>query len=162
MAAERYLFRADADGYTYRQILEIRPGSVRLLTPSGRARRFARSISTLIALGFIFVFGVFVNLGAAAVGLSGLGGLLVAIPLVAFYFAGLFIILLWWDEQNLPLLSENPDASVGLDVRGVTSYGTFQEIRAQGNGRELRVAIHGSRARVDEALRFAGFATGPV
>jgi len=162
MAAERYLFRADSEGYAYRRILEVRPGSVRLLHPSERARRFTRWISTLFALGFVFVFGAFVSQTAVALTLSGLGGLVVEGALIAFYFAGLILLLLWWDERSLPLLAENPGASMGLDVLGVTSFGTFQEIRARVNGREVRVAVHGSRAKVGEALRFAGFAMSPT
>jgi len=162
MAPERYLFRADSEGYAYRRILEVRPGSVRLLQPSERARRFTRWISTLFALGFVFVFGAFVSQTAVALTLSGLSGLVIEGALIAFYFAGLILLLLRWDERSLPLLAENPGASMGLDVLGVTSFGTFQEIRARVNGREVRVAVHGSRAKVGEALRFAGFAMSPT
>ena len=51
---------------------------------------------------------------------------------------------------------------MGLDVRGITSFGTFQEIRARTNGREVRIAVHGSKEKVGEALRFAGFAMSPT
>lgn len=44
---------------------------------------------------------------------------------------------------------------MGLDVLGVTSLGTFQELRARTNGREVRIAVHGAKAKVGEALRFA-------
>jgi hypothetical protein len=162
VAVERYLFRADYEGYAYRRILEVRPGSVRLLQPSENARRFTRGISTLFALGFIFVFGAFVSQTAVALSLSGLSGLIVEAGLIAFYFAGLFVLLLWWDDRSLPLLAENPGASMGVDVLGVTSFGTFQEVRARTSGREVRIAVHGSKAKVAEALRFAGFASSPT
>ncbi|TLZ84895.1 MAG: hypothetical protein E6K02_09765 [Methanobacteriota archaeon] len=162
MAPERYLFRADSEGYAYRRILEVRPGSVRLLQPSENARRFTRWISTLFALGFVFVFGAFVSQTAIVLTLSGLSGLVIEAALIAFYFAGLILLLLWWDDRSLPLLAENPGASMGLDVRGITSFGTFQEIRARTNGREVRIAVHGSKEKVGEALRFAGFAMSPT
>ena len=88
MAPERYLFRADSEGYAYRRILEVRPGSVRLLQPSENARRFTRWISTLFALGFVFVFGAFVSQTAIVLTLSGLSGLVIEAALIAFYFAG--------------------------------------------------------------------------
>jgi len=162
MALERYLFRADSEGYAYRQILEVRPGSVRLLHPSEKARRFTRWISTLFALGFVFVFGAFVSQTALVLTLSGLSGLIIEAALIAFYFAGLIVLLLWWDDRSLPLLAENPGASVGLDVVGVTSFGTFQELRARTSGREVRIAVHGSKERVGEALRLAGLAMSPT
>ncbi|HLQ42070.1 MAG TPA: hypothetical protein VK189_04365 [Thermoplasmata archaeon] len=162
MALERYLFRADSEGYAYRQILEVRPGSVRLLHPSEKARRFTRWISTLFALGFVFVFGAFVSQTALVLTLSGLSGLIIEAALIAFYFAGLIVLLLWWDDRSLPLLAENPGASVGLDVVGVTSFGTFQELRARTSGQEVRIAVHGSKERVGEALRFAGLAMSPT
>ena len=162
MALERYLFRADSEGYAYRQILEVLPGSVRLLHPSEKARRFTRWISTLFALGFVFVFGAFVSQTALVLTLSGLSGLIIEAALIAFYFAGLIVLLLWWDDRSLPLLAENPGASVGLDVVGVTSFGTFQELRARTSGQEVRIAVHGSKERVGEALRFAGLAMSPT
>jgi len=102
MALERYLFRADSEGYAYRQILEVRPGSVRLLHPSEKARRFTRWISTLFALGFVFVFGAFVSQTALVLTLSGLSGLIIEAALIAFYFAGLIVLLLWWDDRASP------------------------------------------------------------
>ena len=162
MALERYLFRADSEGYAYRQILEVRPASIRLLHPSEKARRFTRWISTLFALGFVFVFGAFVSRTALVLTLSGLSGLVIEAALIAFYFAGLILLLLWWDDRSLPLLAENPGASVGLDVLGVTSFGTFQEIRARTSGREVRITVHGSKAKVGEALRFARFGMNPA
>ena len=145
-----------------RQILEVRSSSVRLLHPSEKARRFTRWISTLFALGFVFVFGAFVSQTALVLTLSGLSGLIIEAALIAFYFAGLIVLLLWWDDRSLPLLAENPGASVGLDVVGVTSFGTFQELRARTSGREVRIAVHGSKERVGEALRFAGLAMSPT
>jgi len=135
---------------------------VRLLHPAEKARRFTRWISTLFALGFVFVFGAFVSQTALVLTLSGLSGLIIEAALIAFYFAGLIVLLLWWDDRSLPLLAENPGASVGLDVVGVTSFGTFQELRARTSGREVRIAVHGSKERVGEALRFAGLAMSPT
>jgi len=160
---ERYLLRADLQGYTYREILEVRPGSVRLLHPSERARRLSRWTSTLFALGYLFVLGSFMGAGSAG-GLlvSGWGGLVIAAGLVAFFITGLVLLLLWWDDRNLPILAENPDAATAVEVLGVTSFGTFQEIRARADGRDLRIAVHASKGLLAEVLRFAGIANVQV
>ncbi len=161
---ERYLLRADLRGYSYREILEVRPGSLRLLHPSERARRLSRCTSTLFALGYLFVLGYFIGavgsfIGAGNAGgsiVSGIVGLVIAAGLIAFFFAGLVLLLLWWDDRSLPILAENPDAARPVEALGVTSFGTFQEIRARADGQELRIAVHASKGRFAEVLRFAG------
>jgi len=94
---ERYLLRADLQGYSYREILEVKQGAVRLLHPSERARRLSRWTSTLFALGYLFVLGSFMGAAGSAGGLlvSGVVGLVIAAGFIAFFFAGLVILLLW-------------------------------------------------------------------
>jgi len=155
---ERYLLRADLQGYSYREILEVKQGAVRLLHPSERARRLSRWTSTLFALGYLFVLGSFMGAAGSAGGLlvSGAVGLVIAAGFIAFFFAGLVVLLLWWDDRNLPILAENPDAVRPVEVLGVTSFGTFQELRARVDGQEYRIAVHASKGRFAEVLRFAG------
>ncbi len=136
---------------------------MRLLHPSERARRLARWTSTLFALGYLFVLGSFMGFGnAGGLLISGLAGLFLAAGFIAFFFTGLVLLLLWWDDRNLPILAENPYSARPVEVLGVTSFGTFQEIRAQAEGQELRIAVHASNRRFAEVLRFAGFSTLPA
>ncbi len=104
-------------------------------------------------------------MGAGSAGgllVSGWAGLVIAAGLVAFFITGLVLLLLWWDDRNLPILAENPDAATAVEVLGVTSFGTFQEIRARADGRDLRIAVHASKGRLAEVLRFAGIANVQV
>jgi len=98
--------------------------------------------------------GVAGNAGGFLV--SGVVGLVIAASFIAFFFAGLVVLLLWWDDRNLPILAENPDSSRPVEVLGVTSFGTFQELRARVDGQEHRIAVHASKGRFAEVLRFAG------
>jgi hypothetical protein len=154
---ERFLLRADLQGYSYRDILEVKPDSLRMLRPSVKARMLSRWTSTLFALGYLFVLGTFISyVTFAGWMISGIVGLFVIALLVAFFFAGLIVLLLWWDDRSLPILAENPDAAIPVEFLGVTSFGTFQEIRGQSNGQELRIAVHASKRKFDEILQFAG------
>jgi len=162
MAAERYRLRADREGYTYREILEAKPGSVRLLHPSGRARSLSRWTSTLFALGYIFVTGSVLGAGVSAgSSASGVPGLVPSVGAVVLFIAGLVLLLLWWEDRNLPILAENPSSAMPLEVLGVTSFGTIQELRARSDGREMRIVVHGPRERVSVALRLAGVSVPP-
>lgn len=130
---------------------------MRLLHPSTRARTLSRWISTLFALAYLFVLGSFIAAGSAVGPLiGGIVGWVTAAALVAFFITGLVLLLLWWDHRSLPILAENPDSATPVEVLGVTSFGTFQEIRARAHGRELRIAVCASEARFAEVLRFAG------
>ncbi len=161
MTVERLLFRAGREGSTYPELLEVRSGSLRILVPSDEARRRARVISTFVALGYVFLAGPI--LGTLAAGLlQTLGGIAAAVAFVGIYGLGLIGVLVGWDRWSLPLLAEGPAAAIPLELVGTRSYGTLQEIRGRAQGADVRVAFSGSRARLDEAVRFAGLsATSP-
>jgi hypothetical protein len=151
---ERFLFRAGSAGYAYPEILEVRRQSVRLLRPSGQGQRRQRTVSALITLGYIFGLGTLI---------AGLWGPLSAFtPAIAFaevfiFFVGYFALIVWWNRRSLPLLAEEPAAAIPLEFFPLKSFGTFVEISAKAEGMELRVAVPGSRKKVEEALAFAGF-----
>lgn len=79
----------------------------------------------------------------------------VAIAEVVVFIAGLLALTVWWDQRSLPLLIENPAASISLELLSTESYGTFQELRVRSNGAELRVAIPWPRERLERALVLA-------
>jgi hypothetical protein len=149
---DRYLFRAGTAGYTYPQVLEIRKDGLRLLLPSAEARRRQRALSSLIALGYVFVAG------SALTGLAGplsrLSPVLIVAEVVVF-LGGFVAVTVWWDRRSLPLLAESPAESAAIEVVSTESFGTFQEIRARANGAELRVAVPASRETLGKAMRFA-------
>ena len=158
MARDRFLFRAGRTGYTYPEVLEVRAGSVRLLSPSSAAKREQRAISTLIAIAYVFVIGPIL----AVTGLPALGLFLGVGIGVALYFIGFVATLVWWDNRSLPLLAENPTYSMPLEILGIESFGTFHEIRGRAGGKEIRVAVPGPRTKVEEAVRFATSAGHPA
>jgi hypothetical protein len=158
MARDRFLFRAGRTGYTYPEVLEVRAGSVRLLSPSSTAKREQRAVSTLIAIAYVFVIGPIL----AVTGLPALGLVLGVGIGVALYFIGLVATLVWWDNRSLPLLAENPTYSLPLEILGIQSFGPFQEIRGRAGGREIRVSVSGRRTKVEEAVRFATPAGRPA
>jgi len=151
MARDRFLFRAGRTGYTYPEVLEVRAGSVRLLRPSSIAKREQRAVSTLIAIAYVFIIGPIL----AVTGLPALGVILGVGIGVAVYFLGLIAALIWWDNRSLPLLAENPDYSMPLEILGIESFRTFHEIRGRAGGKEIRVAVPGPRTKIEEAVRFA-------
>ncbi len=160
MARDRFLFRAGRTGYTYPEVLEVRTGSVRLLSPSSAAKREQRAISTLIAIAYVFVIGpILAVTGLPAFGVISPLGVWIGVSL---YILGLVATLAWWDNRSLPLLAENPTYSIPLDVLGIESFGTFQEIRGRAGGKEVRVAVPGPRTKVDEAVRFSNAAGRPA
>ena len=75
---------------------------------------------------------------------------------VVLYLVGLLAILFWWDHRNLSTLANNPAYALPLEILGVDSYGTFQEVRARGGGSEVRLAVPGPLRRFEAALTFAG------
>lgn len=152
MEGQRYLFRAGRAGYTYPELLEIRLGAAQLLVPSEGAKRRSRIVSGLIALAYVFVAGPIIAMIAA---FSGPSWVLPSIAFVTF-FVGLLAVLVWWDGWSLPLLAEAPTSVVNLELVGIASFGTFQEIRARAAGEEVRVTVSGPRRRIEEAARFAG------
>lgn len=156
MVRERFLFRAGRAGYTYPELLEMRLGSVRILIPSEEARRHQRAVSTLIALAYVFIAGTI--LGALAVAFLSSLPAVALLAAVAVYILGLIGVLVWWDRSSLPLLAEGPAAAIPLELVGIQSFGTFQELRARANSVEVRVAVPGPRKRVEEAVRFMGSA----
>jgi len=149
----RFLFRAGRKGYTYPELLEIRPGAAQILVPSEQARRRARIVSTFIALAYVFIVGPLVG------GLVAFSGFPIVAPVVAViaFFIGFIGILVWWDHMSLPLLAEAPRSILDVELIGVRSFGTFQEIRARAQGEEVRIAVPGPRRRLEEATRKAGF-----
>ena len=152
---DRFLFRAGREGYTYPELLQIRSGAAaQILMPSEQAKRRTRIVSTFIALAYVFVVGPLIGL------LAAFSGFPIVAPIVAVvgFFVGLIGILVWWDRMSLPLLAENPRSIRDIELLGVQSFGTFQEIRARAQGEELRIAVSGSRGRLEEATRKAGFA----
>lgn len=155
MDQNRFLFRAGREGYTYPELLQIRSGAAaQIVMPSEQARRRTRIVSTFIALAYLFVVGPLIG------GLASFLGSSIVAPIVAVagFFVGLIGILVWWDRMSLPLLAENPRSIRDIELIGVQSFGTFQEIRARAQGEELRIAVSGSRGRLEEATRKAGFA----
>ena len=161
VTAERLLFRAGRKGYAYPELLEVRRGSLRILVPSGEAKRRARVVSTLVAIAYVFVAGPVI--ATIAVALMQNLGAVAAVPTVVVYFLGFVGILVWWDRWSLPLLAENPSAAIPIEFVGTQSFGTFQEIRGRIQGADVRVSIPGSRARLDDAVRFAGLsANSPI
>ena len=153
MDQNRFLFRAGREGYTYPELLQIRSGAAQILMPSEQARRRTRIVSTFIALAYVFVVGPLIG------GLASFSGSSIVAPIVAVagFFVGLIGILVWWDRMSLPLLAENPRSIRDIELIGVQWFGTFQEIRARAQGEELRIAVSGSRGRLEEATRKAGF-----
>ncbi len=153
MDQNRFLFRAGREGYAYPELLQLRSGAAQVLVPSEQARRRARIVSTFIALAYVFIVGPLVGR------LAALSGSLILAPVVAVtgFFVGLIGILVWWDRLSLPLLAENPRSILDVELIGLQSFGTFQEIRARAQGEELRIAVPGSRERLQEATRKAGF-----
>jgi hypothetical protein len=149
----RFLFRAGREGYTYPELLQIRPGAAQILVPSEQAQRRTRIVSTFVALAYVFIVGPLVG------GLAAFSRFSIVAPIVAVagFFVGLIGILLWWDRMSLPLLAENPRSIRDIELIAVQSFGTFQEIRARAQGEELRIAVSGSRGRLAEATRKAGF-----
>ena len=91
----------------------------------------------------------------AVTGLPALGVVLGVGIGVAVYFLGLVAALIWWDNRSLPLLAENPDYSMPLEILGIESFRTFHEIRGRAGGKEIRVAVPGPRTKIEEAVRFA-------
>lgn len=158
MTIERLLFRAGRQGYSYPEILEIRPASFRILVPSYEAKRRAHLLSILVALAYVFIAGTFLGITALAPiqNLDGVVAGVVTGAAVALYILGLIGVLVWWDRWSLPLLAEAPAATIPLELIDTQSFGTFQEIRARAEGATVRVAIPGSRSRLGEAMRFAG------
>ena len=88
-------------------------------------------------------------------GLPALGVVLGVGIGVAVYFLGLIAALIWWDNRSLPLLAENPDYSMPLEILGIESFRTFHEIRGRAGGTEIRVSVPGPRTKIEEAVRFA-------
>src|SRR3989475_13330614 len=121
MPRDSFLFRAGRTGYTYPGVLEVRAGSVRLLRPSSTAKREQRAVSTLIAIAYVFIIGPIL----AVTGLPALGVVLGVGIGVAVYFLGLIAALILCDNRSLPLLAENPDYSMPLEILGNASFRTF-------------------------------------
>lgn len=155
---DRFLFRADYEGYAHRDLLEARPGSVRLLRPSESARRTVRAVEILIALAFIFVGGSVLWVVFSTLSLSGLPAWVGAASLFAVFFGGLIAVEMWWENRSLPLLAEQPTRALDVSILGVQSFGTFQELRAATPSGEFLITVDGRRDRLLEALRLAGSA----
>ncbi len=151
---DRYLFFADRDTATYRDLLEIRPGQARLVTPSEAARSFRWVSSIAFFIGYTAILGPVCFLGIAL----GIGLFLpywVGVVVAAVVWGlGLFFLYLWWDRRNLPFLAESPAGAVNLQLLGVRSFGTFQDVRARTpTGEEFHLVVDTRAERFWDAVQ---------
>ncbi len=153
---ERDLLRADVEGYSYSGLLEAAPGSLRFLRPGAESRRTVRIVSTTIALAWLFVFGPLFAVLLQHAATLGFLEILALIAYVAVFSGTLVAAEVWWSGRNLPLLADRPAQTIDVKVLGLTSFGTFQEIRAAGPTGQLRITVEGRPERVARALRLAG------
>ncbi len=152
---ERYLFFADRDVTTYRDLLEIRPGRARLVTPSEAARSFRWVSSIAFFVGYTAIAGPVCFLGIAL----GIGLLLPywigAVVAVLVWGLGLFSLYIWWDRHNLPFLAESPANAIELQLLGARSLGAVQDVRARTpDGQEMHLVVDSRAPRFWEAVRF--------
>lgn len=160
---DRYLLRADLEGFSYKDVLEVKPGSVRLLIGDQGRRRRWRLFVGLAVLTYSFGAGILLSQYGAA-----LSALLTSMlgPLWGFVFSitipgvGLAVIALWGDHYLPNYLARRPLHALQVEVLRSESYRFFQELRVRGGGQFMQVTVNGTRKRVTEALRLA--ATSPT
>lgn len=165
VARDRFLLRADVEGYSYKDLLEVRPGSVRLLHPSEASRRTVKIVTTLVVLGYLFVvnaaFFPFLT-SLAFVAANQVDAVLLVVAFFIVMFGGMVAIALWWENRALPILADHPSRTLDLRVLDSRSFGTFQEVRAGSPEGELRITVQGSKQRLDDAFRLAAGPGAPT
>lgn len=158
VARDRFLLRADVEGYSYRDILEVRPGSVRLVHPAEDTRRTVKIVTTLVVLGYLFVvvFAFYpLVYGLALLAATQFVFIVAVVVFFVVMFGGMIAVALWWENQALPILADHPTRTLDLQVLESKSFGTFQEVRAGSTEGEVRLTVQGSRRRLADAFRLA-------
>lgn len=160
VARDRSLLRADVEGYSYADILEVRPGRVRLLRPSAAARRTVRLTLLGVTLVWVFLIGPLL-----AVWLPWLltpwppslvPGWLVYVFAGFSWWVSLIATLVWWDDRLLTVLAKSTQDVTDVMVLEMTSYGTFQELRVSAPQGEMRITVRGTRRKVEGVMKAAG------
>lgn len=159
---DRFLLRADVEGFMYRDVLEVRPGRIRLIRPSDALRRGLRTGAVAVTLIWLFLVGplLFVGMIQLVAWRGWPDWLALSLASVA-WVGGLVGTALWWDRRTLPVLADNAPNATDVKVLGLTSFWTFQEVRATAPQGEIRITVQGSRRKVGDILRSSGVWPGP-
>lgn len=152
---ERYLLRADRHAYDYQEILELTPGSARLIVPDRRRRWVWRLATGAFAVAFAFIPGILISVyGVRLLGLSeGWLGYWGGVVYLVSSWVPFFVFIVWADYYALTYLAKHPVQVFPLEILGVQSFGYMQELQAQSNGQPLRITVNGRRKALAEALR---------
>ncbi len=159
VAGDAVFLRADRAGFAYKEILEVRPSSLRLLIPDVEMKRRRWYLTGAIAFAWLLGYGILFGLTwpgsrdalASWVGEAGADVLLTVVPWLEF-FVGIAVV----DQRMIGYLARRPRQILEMRALRMRSFWTFQELEVTTGGAPFRITIQGSRKRVARILGEAG------